>query len=37
MAGRKVGSVADDSVSDHSTRLAYILGVPLADGAVRYS
>jgi hypothetical protein len=36
MAMREVGNVGDDSaVSDASTRLAYILGVPLADDAVR--
>jgi hypothetical protein len=33
---REVGTVADESaVSAGSTRLAYILGVPLADDAVR--
>jgi len=33
---REVGKVAEESAaSDSSTRLAYILGVPLADDAVR--
>ena len=36
MAMRRSGTVADESaVSDGPTRLAYILGVPLADDAVR--
>jgi hypothetical protein len=36
MAMRRSAAVADESaVSDGTTRLAYILGVPLADDAVR--
>jgi hypothetical protein len=36
MAMRRPETVADESaVSEGSTRLAYILGVPLADGTVR--